>query len=97
MPRVGLTPDRVVAEASILADELADGSGVERLTLAAVAQRLDVALPSLYKHVRGVDDLRRRMAVVALREIHEAVIRATVGRSGAVALRGLAEIKIHRS
>ena len=46
MPRAGLTPQRVVVEA----EELADLVGLNRLTLAELAARLGVRLPSLYKH-----------------------------------------------
>jgi AcrR family transcriptional regulator len=86
VPRAGLTPAVVVAGAS----ELADESGFAALTLAALAARLGVALPSLYKHVHSLDDLRRRMSVQALRELTDVVSRATVGRSRGDALRGLA-------
>ena len=86
MPRAGLTRDRVVAEAAAVADEV----GLDRLTLAAVAERFGVALPSLYKHVRGLDGLRRDLAVSSLRQLHAELSRATVGRAGRDALLGLA-------
>lgn len=86
MPRAGLTPTVVVARAR----EVADETGFSQLTLAAVAQRLGVALPSLYKHVRGLDDLQRKIAAEALRELTDAVTRATAGRSRTTALRALA-------
>ena len=86
MPRVGLSADAVVAEAARAADEL----GLDKLTLALVAQRVDVRLPSLYKHVRGGDDLRRRLAILALGELAACLGAAAVGRSGAVALAALA-------
>ncbi len=87
MPRAGLSPAVVVAQAR----ELADETGLSQLTLAAVAQRLGVALPSLYKHVRGFDDLQRQIAAQALRELTDAVTRATAGRSRTAALRALAD------
>lgn len=83
MPRAGLTPDIVVAEAAAVADE----AGYERLTLAAVAARLGVALPSLYKHVRGMEGLQTGLAVLATRELGAALSGAAVGRSGSDALR----------
>jgi AcrR family transcriptional regulator len=86
VPRVGLTPDRVVAEAAAVADEV----GLDRLTLAAVAQRFGVSLPSLYKHVDGLDGLRRDLSVLAVRELTDELARATVGVSGRAALRGIA-------
>lgn len=86
MGRAGLTPERVVHEAAIVADQV----GLERLTLAAVAERFGVALPSLYKHVRGRDGLQRDLAMLGVQELTVALSRATVGRSRGDALRSLA-------
>ena len=86
MPRAGLTNERVVAEAAIVADEV----GFEQLTLAAVADRFGVALPSLYKHVSGLDGLRRDLAVLGMRELAAALSGAAVGRSGKDALEAVA-------
>jgi AcrR family transcriptional regulator len=86
MPRAGLTPQRVVQEAGAVAD----ATGLERLTLAAVAERFGVAIPSLYKHVDGLDGLRRDLAVLAVRELTAALSRAAVGRAGRDALHAMA-------
>jgi hypothetical protein len=55
-----------------------------------VAARFDVRLPSLYKHVGGLDDLQRGIAVLALDELGRAMATAAVGRSRGDALRSLA-------
>lgn len=86
MPRAGLTPARVVAEGAALADEV----GFEHLTLAGIAARLGVRLPSLYKHVAGLDALRQGLAVQALQELAARLSAATVGRSRGDALAPLA-------
>ncbi|MEH0935914.1 TetR/AcrR family transcriptional regulator [Micromonospora psammae] len=86
MPRAGLTPQTVVREAARLADEV----GYERLTLAALAGRLGVALPSLYKHVRGADALTQRLAALATAELATELITAAAGRAGGDALRAVA-------
>ncbi|MEU7176331.1 TetR-like C-terminal domain-containing protein [Micromonospora tulbaghiae] len=86
MPRAGLTPATVVREAAALADEV----GYEKLTLAALAARLGVALPSLYKHVRGVDALHQKLAVLATAEIADVLTAAAAGRAGGDALRAVA-------
>lgn len=65
MPRAGLTGPIVVREAADFADEI----GYDALTLTALATRLNVAVPSLYKHVGSLDDLRRGVALVALDEL----------------------------
>lgn len=85
MPRAGLDRDRVVAAAA----EVADATGWAGLTLAAVAARCGVRVPSLYKHVHGLDDLRREVAARALRDLDAHLAHATVGRSGPDALHAL--------
>lgn len=87
MPRAGLSRAVVVETGARIADE----SGLDRLTLAAVAQDAGVRLPSLYKHVGGLDDLQRGVAVVALDELAEHLTRAALGRSGPAALRPLGD------
>lgn len=87
MPRAGLTPAIVVAEAARLADEV----GLDKLTLALVAQQLGVALPSLYKHVKGLDALRQRIAALAADELATALATAAVGRAGTDAVLAMAD------
>ena len=87
MPRAGLTPGVVVAEAAAVADEV----GLDRLTLAAVADRLGVRLPSLYKHVAGLDALHLHLATAACTELAAELGTATVGRAGDEALQSLAQ------
>jgi AcrR family transcriptional regulator len=82
VPRAGLTPDRVIAEAAAVADDV----GLDRLTLAAVAQRCGVSLPGLYKHVAGLDEVRRGIALMALRELAGVLAGAAAGVSGREAL-----------
>lgn len=84
--RPGLTVDRVVGAAV----RVADRDGHDGLTLGAVADLLGVRTPSLYNHVRGLDDLRRLLTVRALRELGEVVQRAAVGRSADDAVRAIA-------
>jgi AcrR family transcriptional regulator len=77
VPRVGLTEARVLDEAEQLADEV----GLSHLTLAALAERLGVRYPSLYKHVDGMDGLQRGIAIRAKHELAGTLARATVGRA----------------
>ena len=85
MPRAGLSQDVVVAEAARIADEM----GYDQLTLAAVAGSFGVAVPSLYKHVAGLDALREHLAARAIAELGTEISTA-VARGGAEPLRALA-------
>ncbi|GAB3715688.1 TetR/AcrR family transcriptional regulator [Nocardiopsis nanhaiensis] len=85
MPRVGLTPQLVVAEAAVLSDE----QGFDALSLSALAKRFGVATPSLYKHVDGLSGLRREVALLAVTELGDRIQGAAVGRSGSDAVRAI--------
>ncbi len=84
MPRAGLTRDDVVTTAAGLADEI----GYQQLTMEALAQRLGIRAPSLYKHVGDLADLRHRIATLAITELGDQIRDAMQGRSGLDALSG---------
>jgi AcrR family transcriptional regulator len=77
VPRAGLTETRVVEEAERIVDEV----GLSSLTLAALAHRLKVRQPSLYKHISGMDGLQRSIALRAKRELAAVLGQAAVGRA----------------
>jgi AcrR family transcriptional regulator len=85
MPRAGLSQAVVVAEAARIADDV----GYDQLTLAAVAGHFGVAVPSLYKHVAGLDALREHIAARAIAELGAAISTAVAG-GGRAPLRALA-------
>ncbi len=87
MPRAGLEPAIVVAAGAAVADEV----GFANLTMGLVAERLGVRTPSLYKHIDGQADLNRRVAVLALTELGDAIRDAIQGYSGREALAALAQ------
>ena len=78
MPRAGLSRAVVVRAAA----DLADVTGFDGLTLAALAQGLGVAVPSLYKHVDGLDALRREVSILALGELADVLEAATERTAG---------------
>ena len=87
MPRAGLSTAAVVAAAA----DIADAEGLDRLTLARVAAAAGVRTPSLYNHVESLDDARRRVALLALRDLADALRDAAVGRAGDDALVAMAD------
>lgn len=86
-PRAGLTTEAVVG----LALKIVDESGAEALTLAKVADRANVAAPSLYKHVKNLADLRRLIDLKVVQEMADALRTAATGREGAAAVNALAD------
>lgn len=65
---------------------LADAIGFHQLSMGALAERLGVKTPSLYKHVDSLADLGRRIAVLAATELGDTIRDATQGRSDSDAL-----------
>ncbi|WP_405469484.1 TetR/AcrR family transcriptional regulator [Streptomyces canus] len=82
VPRAGLTADRLTEAAADLADEI----GFENITLAALAKRFGVKDASLYSHVRSLQDLRTRIALLAGGEMIDRIAVAVAGRAGKDAL-----------
>lgn len=82
MPRAGLDAGAVTRAAAEVVDEV----GYANLTMGLVADRLGVRAPSLYKHVAGLADLHRRIAVLAVTEIGDALRSSLQGRSERQAL-----------
>lgn len=62
----------------------------DELTLAAIARRLDVTQPALYYHVAGLDSVLRLVGLAVRRRLYDALSEATIGRSGADAVREVA-------
>ena len=86
MPRAGLGTAAVVDAAA----KLADAEGLEAVTLARLAAALGVRSPSLYAHVGGLEDLRRRLGARGARELAAELARAAAGRAGGDALSAVA-------
>jgi AcrR family transcriptional regulator len=69
---------------------VADEVGLANLTLTAIAPRLGVRMPSLYKHVASADALKRLVTIRATREMADVLARAAAGKSEADALAAIA-------
>ena len=82
MPRAGLVATTITEAAAEVADEISPAP----LRMSVVAERLGVKGPSLYKHVDGLDDLTRRVAILGVTELGDALRDRMQGRAGADAL-----------
>ena len=85
MPRAGLNTSQVVTSGA----ELADEAGIEAVSFAALAERLGVKAPALYKHVDSIGNLQHRIATLAMTEFADALRDALQGKSGAKAIGAL--------
>lgn len=75
--------------------DLVDENGWEELSMSACAERLGVVTPSLYNHVRNLDDLRVAVQVAAMASLGEHLSSVAMGRSGPNGLRALMDAHRH--
>ncbi len=88
VPRAGLTTERLVRAGADLADEV----GFDQVTVSALARRFDVKVASLYSHLKNSQDLRTRIALLALEELAGRAADALAGRAGRDALAAFADV-----
>jgi AcrR family transcriptional regulator len=86
--RTRLDKAAVVQAAAALADAR---GGIDTFTLADVADRLGIRVPSLYNHVAGLPGLQRDLALLGLRELTAQVRRAAIGKAGDQAITAIAD------
>ncbi|MCH0561596.1 MULTISPECIES: TetR/AcrR family transcriptional regulator [unclassified Streptomyces] len=87
MARAGITVGRLVAAAADLADE----AGFDQVSLSALARGFGVRDASLYSHVRNLQELRTRIALLAGGEMIDRIAAAVAGRAGKEALTAFAD------
>jgi AcrR family transcriptional regulator len=76
----------LVREAAALADE----RGLDAVTLANLAERLNVRAPSLYNHIDGADAFQSQLSLFALEALRDDIARAAIGHNGALGLLAIA-------
>lgn len=86
-PRAGLDTNTLILAAA----ELADGQGMEAVTLAALAAKLGVRSPSLYNHVNGLAGLRTLLAVYGLEQLYKVMSAGMEGLSGDAAVHAMGQ------
>jgi AcrR family transcriptional regulator len=85
------TPARTSTDAIVDAGrQILEEDGLEALTMQAVARAVGVRPPSLYKHLRGRDELVGRIANQAAEKLEERLNRAVRGRDPGADLAALA-------
>lgn len=81
----GVNEDRIIEASARLSEEV----GMENLTLKIIADELKIKSPSLYNHVAGLDDIKRKLMIYGWNQIESRMINAAAGVSGYDALRSM--------
>lgn len=80
-----ITKNAVIQAASDIADE----RGLNKLSLKAVAEKLNIKTPSLYNHIACLDDLLRAVAHNGMRKMNEKMKQAAIGAVGVTAIKAV--------
>ncbi|MDE6724974.1 MAG: TetR family transcriptional regulator, partial [Ruminiclostridium sp.] len=64
------------------AAEMANETGLDKITLKLLASKLNIKPPSLYNHIKGLEDLRKEVMLYGWRQLEERVIEAAVCITG---------------
>lgn len=75
----------------LAAADLADEEGFAAVTPSALARRVGLTVPTLYSHMADAAELRRQVAMLALRELADELAEALAGRAGSQALAALGQ------
>ena len=78
MARAGLDKNIVVEKAAQLANQI----GLDNIQLKTLAESLNIQPPSLYNHIRGLDDLRHELMLYGWRQAEERMLVAAAGAGG---------------
>lgn len=85
MARAGLDKVIIVERAAQLANE----HGLENITLKMIAQEFGVQTPSLYNHIKSLEDLKKNLMLYGWKQLELQILHAVCGVSGYDALRAM--------
>lgn len=87
MQKRGLTKDKIIRASAQLVEEI----GLENLSLKKVAEYLHISSPSLYNHIKDLNDLKIGLSLLLMNRLSDRISIATIGRSAGDAILAMAE------
>lgn len=78
--------DELIIETSAC---IANRVGLDNLSLKLIAEELNIKSPSLYNHIRSLDEIKQRLMVYGWKQLEEKMLDSAVGVSGYEALKNM--------
>lgn len=75
---MGITKTEVIKTAAHIADE----NGLNNVSLKTVAEKLNIKSPSLYNHIKSLDELLREVAHMGMKTMNDRMMSSAIGVSG---------------
>lgn len=71
MPRTGLSKEEIVEKAAMLANE----KGLSYLSITTLAEYLGIKKPSLYNHIKTIEDMHRNLMIYGWKEVSDEIVK----------------------
>lgn len=85
MARAGLDKITIINRAA----QLANTVGMEQITLKMLAEELGIKSPSLYNHIKGLDDLKKQLMLYGWAQAEDRIIQSVIGVGGYDAIKAM--------
>ena len=70
MPRTGLSKEEIIEKAATLANE----KGLSYLSVTTLSEYLGIRKPSLYNHVKSIDDLHYKLMIYGWKKVSDEIV-----------------------
>ena len=78
--------DELIIETSAC---IANKFGLDNLSLKIIAEELNIKSPSLYNHIRSLEEIKQRLMIYGWKQMEEKMLDSAVGVSGYEALKNM--------
>lgn len=78
MRKKGIDTNKIVEKAA----EIVNREGLEKLTLKEIASELEIKAPSIYNHVKGLEDIKYELMLYGWSQVEEKMLVAAEENSG---------------
>lgn len=85
MKRAGIDKETIIRSAA----QLVNQAGMERITMKMLADKLGVKPPSLYNHMKGLEDLKKQLMIFGWTQAKENLLLSLAGVSGYDAIKAM--------
>lgn len=68
---------------------IANKVGIDNMSLKIIAEELNIKSPSLYNHIKNLDEIKQRLMVYGWKQMEEKMLDSAVGVAGYEALRNM--------
>ncbi len=85
MSKNSISDELIIETSSCIANKV----GLDNLSLKIIAEELNIKPPSLYNHIRSLDEIKQKLMIYGWKQMEEKMLDSAVGVSGYEALKNM--------